>query len=293
MSESLIRFSENLRSPVGTLGIGVFDGLHRGHHCLLEKCDAVLSFNPHPDRVLGKSADLKLLSTPNELQVMSPKIGFLTFTKEIAAMPPDVFLNDIIRDRLAPKALVVGFDFRFGYKQQGSPESLKAWGQEHGIHVEIVPAVEDEKGPIKSERIRQAFKEGFFEEALTLLGHPYLMIGQVIRGEGRGRQLGFPTANLQFPEEKLIPSLGVYSGLVTLENASKPAMIYVGRKPTFSGAIVGVEVHIPDFAGSLYDAPLSISLTHFIRPEKTFGSKEELIAQIHQDIHRAKNYHTL
>jgi riboflavin kinase / FMN adenylyltransferase len=270
--------------PVESLGLGVFDGLHRGHRALTDQCDAILTFHPHPNSILKKDSDLKYLSTVDELQTLFPHLITLRFTRELSQLSARTFLDTILLEQIKPKRIVVGYDYRFGYKREGDFTFLKAWSDAHNIEAVCVSPFEDGGAPVKSGRIRHLILTGQFDEALTLLGHPYLLSGEVIKGDGRGRALGFPTANLQVSSIKLIPSKGVYAGHIEIDGQRHLCIIYIGNKPTFSGEDKGVEVHIPGFKGDLYGRHLMVSLTRFIRGEQTFVSSDALVAQIEADL---------
>lgn len=264
------------------LGMGVFDGLHLGHRALSDCCDALLSFTPHPAEVLGTRVYKGLLSTPEELSTYFPWMMFLHFTKEVAALSPEAFLESVVWERLRPREIVVGYDFHFGARKAGNPEFLRRWCREKGIACRVIEPFIREGKPVKSSTVRDCVADGEFDRAVALMGHPYLMIGEVVRGEGRGRELGFPTANLQLPAEKLIPAAGVYGGF--LMDSDQKVIVYIGRKPTFDGQFMGVEVHVLDFEGDLYGKRLAVMLTSRIRGEMTFSSGEALVAQIRRDI---------
>jgi len=270
----------------GVMGLGVFDGYHLGHQELLKHCDHALSFFPHPDYVLKKNKNIQYLTTIDELFTFFPKVSVLQFDEDMSKKLPTAFMEDVIMSTFSPKKLVVGYDFKFGYQAQGSVFWLKEWGLKRHVEIQVIPAVLDEKGfPIKSHQIRQylSTKELFYS-ALKDLGHPYLVKGEVIHGEGRGKTLGYPTANLRIPIEKQWPAFGVYKGKVFVENKKYVGMVYIGKKPTFNGHQLVFEVHLLGFNNNLYGHVLSVYLTDFIRGEKAFSNQEELKAQIQKDI---------
>jgi len=270
--------------PIHTLGLGVFDGLHLGHRSIAQKCDALVTFYPHPDLILNKHHSLKRLTTLRELQILYRQLWVIRFNRKLSQVPYQAFLESLV-DQIKPKKIVVGYDFKFGYQRLGTPETLLKWGQQNGIDVEILPPTLHEGVPIKSSTIRQHFEKGHFAEALQVLGHPYLMCGKVVHGENRGAALGFPTANVAVTSAKLLPCKGVYYGFVKYQGKTLKAILYIGSKPTFhSNQEVGLEVHIPHFNESLYGQRLEVYIEGFVRPEQHFSSKETLIAQIKQDI---------
>jgi riboflavin kinase/FMN adenylyltransferase len=272
------------------LGLGVFDGLHKGHRDIVSQCDALLTFAPHPDVVLKKRTALKRLTTLDELRALSPiPIYTCRFSKKVAVMSPQLFLDTLILPRFKPTRIVVGYDFRFGAKKAGDAEFLRQWGKAHNIDVVVVPATCDDFGkPIKSEMIRDALVHGRYEEALMNLTHPYVIKGRVVEGDKRGRLLGFPTANLEVPADKLLPKPGVFAGSVRVGKHVYKAMIYIGHKPTFGGKKTVVEAFLIDFEGDLYHKPLTVFVQHFIRGEKRFEGKNALVKQLNEDLDTTK-----
>ncbi len=271
-------------TPIHTLGLGVFDGLHRGHMAIASHCQALLTLSPHPALVLGKKTSLEVLSTLPELRHLFPQVIHLPFTKEISQLEPTVFLEALIFHQLAPKKIIVGYDYRFGVGGKGDFAFLQNWATGHGIETVQIPPYAYQGQVVKSSDIRTYLLEGQFDKAIALLGHPYLIIGNVVHGEGRGKKLGFPTANLQLPKHKLVPKLGVYAGTVLIKKESLPAIIYIGKKPTFGEHAVVVEVHIPGFDQVLYGQDLAVFLTKKIRGEMVFSGPEALVQQIQLDL---------
>jgi riboflavin kinase/FMN adenylyltransferase len=266
------------------LGLGVFDGLHLGHQVIAKRADQLLTFYPHPDIFFGKSNRLKMLTTLRELRFYSKKLLVVRFDKEIASMKPQDFLNELILKYIKPKSLVVGYDFKFGYKKTGDIKFLLKWAKEKNIEIDVVPAVKADNKIIKSQKIRTLFDKDCFNAAVKFLGHSYLIIGKVITGDKRGRGLGFPTANLKVPKHKLIPQNGVYVGKVFLENMKYKALVNIGTRPTFKTHHKTIEVHILDYKGDLYNKQIKVFLEKKIRNEEKFFSKEKLIEQIKKDI---------
>jgi riboflavin kinase/FMN adenylyltransferase len=239
-------------SPVTpiTLGLGVFDGVHLGHQKIVALSDALLTFMPHPDQVLGKNKGLKYLTTLREQRMLVPHLLGLRFTRAIAALPYEVFL-DRLCSQLPVKAIVVGEDFCCGQGRQGTPERLVSWGQAQGRPVHVEPLHAYRGQAVKSSDIRQLILNGGLREAAALLGHPYLISGRVVAGQGVGRRLGFPTANLQIPRYKLLLPPGVYGGYCVRDGQRLPSLLYIGYRPTFGMTRLSVEVHIlsPDAGG--------------------------------------------
>lgn len=274
--------------PIKSIGLGVFDGLHIAHQHLAQHCDALLTFHPHPDIILRKDTDLKHLTTLDELQELFSSVVALSFNYDVAQLSPTDFL-DVIKSTFNPERIVVGYDYRFGHKRLGDFSVLSTWASENGIQVKEIPMYTRDDTAVKSGQIRCLIREGNFEKALELLGHDYAITGTVIPGEGRGKTLGIPTANLKVDAIKLLPEPGVYSAWTRIKGVEYPCIAYIGNKPTFDTAQeTGVEVHIPHFEGDLYETDLRIYLNGFIRGQKKFDSSESLVTQIKRDIQEIK-----
>ena len=280
-----VKISGMNQVQITTLGIGVFDGMHLGHNEIAKQCDGLLSFYPHPDLVLNKDKDIKLITLPEEIQYFFENIYFLEFTKEIASYSAEKFLDDIVMNHFKPKKIIVGYDFKFGQNKSGCTTTLRDWGKKNNIDVEeIKPFSIRDLGIIKSSKIRTLIMNGEIEKANQFLGHDYLFRGKVINGEGRGKSIGFPTANIAIHPHKCTPKPGVYGGIVELFNKEYKSIIYIGSKPTFDNHEVFLEVHIPNLKKDLYDYILNIKFKSFIRNEIKFKNQDELISQIKKDI---------
>ena len=284
MTINIKYFSKTKLQPIKSLGLGVFDGVHLGHQQIISQVDTVLTFNPHPTTIINPKTELLRLSTPEEMATYVNQVACLNFDNTIAAMSADEFLNDIILTQLSPKKIVVGYDYFFGSKRKGTPEYLKAWGKTHNIDVTIVKAFSKDDTIVKSKLIRQLFLDNHCNKAIELLGHPYLIYGQVVKGDQRGTSLGFPTANLEVAKNKLIPPTGVYKGHVKIQNTTFKTFIYIGSKPTFNGNKRTIEAYIHGFSGNLYDQKLGLHIEQFIRNEIKFKSSQDLISQIKKDL---------
>lgn len=286
MSE--INFIGMPSQPITSLGLGVFDGLHIAHQHLAEHCDGLLTFHPHPDLVLRKDTDLKHLTTLDELQELFPNVVALAFNRDVAQLSPIAFL-DLIKETFNPKQIVVGYDYRFGHKREGDFSVLSNWAAQHGITVKEISMFSRDNEAVKSGQIRRLLRTGEFHKSLELLGHDYAISGTVIPGEGRGKNLGFPTANIRVDAIKLLPEPGVYSAWTRIDGVQYLCIVYIGNKPTFdTEQEKGVEIHIPNFDGDLYSQPVRVYLNGFIRGQEKFESAEALISQIQQDITEIK-----
>jgi len=280
------------------VSIGSFDGIHLGHKRLLEETlkmakslgvtPAVLSFDPHPRLVLCPSPEFKLLTTLEEKTHLISKLGIehlvlIPFSLELATTSPELFVEEFLLDSLRVRGVVIGFNFRFGKNKEGTPEFLKKKGEIFGFEVLTVSPVEVNGTLVSSTNIRRFLLEGDIERANLLLGHGYLIKGKVIKGAGRGRCIGFPTANLGVPDKKLIPKPGVYAVWVKVKSKLYKGAMNIGIKPTFDGKELSLEVHILNFSGNLYGEELCVEVIARIREEKKFSSPQELEKQIKKD----------
>lgn len=286
------------------IALGNFDGVHRGHRRVLDHVvefarqshpalqSAVVSFSPHP-RTFFSGHPQPLLTPLSEKIEQLDAVGIeqlvlLPFTQALVKLSPRQFVESILVKTLQAKFISVGEDFRFGHQRQGTVSELQRLGQTWGITVAIAPLIQSDMGRISSSRIRQALLAGDLDQANGLLGRPYGLTGTVVAGQRLGRTLGFPTANLALPEDKLWPKLGVYAGWVTLGAASLPAVINLGNRPTLHGMDPSVEVHLLNWSGELYGQLLRVNLHYYLRPEKKFASLDHLKAQIQADCQRAQ-----
>ena len=286
------------------LTIGVFDGMHRGHQEIIKVLTAgahstgasavVLSFYPHPAAVLGKRTQLKYLSPPDEKAELLAVCGadvLIThpFDQQVASLAPEAFMANLQR-HLEIEKLLVGYDFALGKDRQGDGDYLKQMGLKDGYAVQQFAPLQDDEGIISSTRVRETLADGNVVAANQLLGHPYALSGSVIHGDGRGRKINIPTANIEISSEKAIPANGVYACYVYVDDVKHPAVTNVGIRPTFTPdkAEANIEAHILDFDGDLYEKKLHLEFIDFLRPEKKFNGVDELLTQIHLDIEKAR-----
>ncbi|NMA67844.1 MAG: bifunctional riboflavin kinase/FAD synthetase [Desulfitobacterium sp.] len=286
------------------LSLGNFDGVHLGHKRLLRGGLevarakglelAILLFEPHPMQVLFPESFIGFLTTKEKQMEIFEEIGvnrvyLLPFTEEIAAIPPKQFVRDFLLS-MGVEHVVVGFNYSFGAKGKGTPEDLQTFGHEYGFEVSILQPQVLEGMVISSTATRKALLDGNVQLAKEFLGRPHCIVGKVVKGEQRGRQLGYPTANLQIQEGLLIPKRGVYAVWAWIDNQKVPGMMNIGMKPTFHKEyMLTVEVHFFDFHGDLYGKELTIYLEEKIRDECKFASKEELIKQLGLDAKKARD----
>ena len=277
--------------------IGFFDGVHRGHRYLLEQLEglaadndlraAVVTFDCHPRQVISDGSAPLLLTTQEEKltllsQTFSGEIIMLPFTQELSTMSAKEFMQSVLREKLNTKLLLMGYNHRFGHGG-GTPEEYAAWGQETGIKVCLANALAD--GKVSSSRIRNLINLGNMEEANSLLGYPYFLNGEVTQGKHIGRQIGFPTANLKWPEQKQLPACGVYAVWICMPDGTKRGgMLCIGHRPTIeANGELSIEVHIFDFVGDLYGKEISIRFIRKLREERYFSSLKELQQQLTLD----------
>ncbi|MFP4344094.1 MAG: bifunctional riboflavin kinase/FAD synthetase [Anaerolineales bacterium] len=289
-----------LRGPAA-LTIGAFDGVHRGHQALISRLvesageadlpALVVTFDPLPRQIFGRPEG-SLLSSIEERLAQIEALGvdgtlLLTFDREFASTRASHFVT-LLEERLRIAQLFLGPDFALGYQQEGDVAFLRQAGQERGFDVEVVPHVFYAGAPIHSSRIRAVLQAGDVVEARVMLGRPYSLGGTVVHGEGRGHELGLPTANLRVPPERLLPALGVYACRARTDAQSWGAVLNLGHRPTFPEERVTVEAHLLDFEGDLYDQALHLELLARLRSEREFDSEEALVTQIREDVRRAR-----
>ena len=284
------------------LTIGFFDGVHRGHRYLLQQLEELaaandllataLTFDCHPRSVVQKDFVPSLLTTQKEkLALLSEafrgKVIVLPFTQELSALTAKEFMQSVLREELNAKLLLMGYNHHFGHGG-GTQEEYEAWGRETGIKVCLAKALASEK--VSSSRIRNLINHGEIEKANSLLGYPYFLTGKVTEGKQIGRQIGFPTANLSLPKQKLLPACGVYAVWVTMPNGKKQGgMLCIGHRPTIErNGEISVEVHIFDCHENLYGESISVDFIGKLRDEQHFDSLETLQQQLKHDAASAR-----
>lgn len=283
------------------VALGNFDGIHLGHRQVISpvlSCDAatratVVTFCPHPKEFF--SGQPRSLLTPHlEKAAFLSSIGIdqlvlLPFNQELADLSPEQFVEEILVRHLQAQRVSVGEDFRFGHKRMGTAIDLRAIAATYQIEVAIVPLLTFQGKRISSSAIRDALLEGDLRAANRMLGRSYQLVGEVVTGQQLGRTIGFPTANLQLPADKLIPRQGVYRVRVLgVEASSILGVMNIGNRPTVNGLSQTIEVHLLDWSGDLYGKTLAVELEEFIRPEQKFGSLDELKTQIKADCEIAR-----
>jgi riboflavin kinase/FMN adenylyltransferase len=292
-----------LRAP--TVAIGNFDGVHRGHQALVKTAadlargsggePVVLTFDPHPAHFFAPHlAPPMIMPLERRLQLLADfgaeVVVIESFDAAFAAIEADPFVEQVLGRDLGARHVVVGYDFSFGHGRHGTPAVLTALGARLGIGVTVVPAVMADGLVCSSTKIREFVHEGRVDGAALLLGRPFEVTGEVVRGAGRGRGLGIPTANVR-PEGELLPRTGIYAGRARLPDGSqRAAAVSVGTNPTFvpGGREITIEAYLLDFDGDLYGQRLRLELLARLREERRFASVDELVAQIHKDIARTR-----
>lgn len=290
--------------PGAAVAIGNFDGLHAGHRALIarvrELADAhgvlaaALTFDPHPSELLSPhTAPPKLTSLERRLELMAEAgldaVLVEPFTRELAVLPADAFIDHVVLGSLRARAIVVGYDFCYGAGRTGTPDALRAHGGRAGIEVAIVPAVEVGAEVASSTRVRGYLRSGELAAAERLLGRRWDVDGVVVHGAKRGRAIGVPTANIT-PTSDLPVAPGIYAVTLSVEGGPPlPAVASLGTNPTFvDGGRLVLEVHVLDWEGDLYDRRVRTTFVAWLRPEQKFASVDALIAQIRQDIADAR-----
>ena len=284
--------------------VGTFDGVHRGHWSVLEEIGAraaaragrsvLVTFEPHPLRIVRPEAAPKMLTTMDEKKVVLAGsrldyVVFLAFTPELRDYSPRRFVTEILLGGLGMSELVIGYDHGFGRGRSGNVDTLRAIGAELGFAVDVVEAVHAGDAAISSSSIRRALAEGRLADANRGLGRPYPITGTVVPGDGRGRELGFPTANLQVHgADKLVPAEGIYACYATVPAGRFKGALHIGPRPTFPGADAAVEVFLLDFDGKLYGCEIRLELIERLRAVAAFDSADELAEQMREDVRRTR-----
>lgn len=292
-----------------TLTIGNFDGVHRGHQKIVAQAAltasewgsyaVAMTFDPHPLAVVAPQRAPALLSTVEDRIELLAAAGARTVVvlksePALLELTADQFIEQVVVGRFHPRCIVEGDSFGFGRGRAGTVDLLRARGRRFGFEVLVVEPVRmrvgDQHVLVSSSQVRRLIGEGRVARAALCLGRPYAIHGVVGRGVGRGRQLGFPTANLENIRESL-PAAGVYAGLAFVEGQDYPAGISIGANPTFQQQQLAVEAHLLTFDGELYDKPIRLSFIRRLRDHLKFASAEELVRQIERDLRQVRAIH--
>jgi riboflavin kinase / FMN adenylyltransferase len=302
--DNINQLPDPLAYPV--LTIGSFDGIHRGHQAIIAKVlslaeeqqgtAVVMTFNPHPQRIITPATAPSLLQTAEQREAILSKMDVdilfrMPFSRELSLLSPERFVHELLL-KWSPQEVVVGANFRFGHKRSGDLQSLRELCASNAIRVHAIEPVTLRGVRISSTRIRSLVSEGLIDPARRMLGRPYRIRGTIARGEGNGRALGYPTANLN-PENELPPATGVYAGRAHLDCQEVNCVINVGYRPTLYRRREGspvIEAHLLDYDGDLYGTDMSLDFCTRLRAEKRFSSRDELRKQIAKDIELTRKY---
>jgi riboflavin kinase / FMN adenylyltransferase len=270
------------------VAIGTFDGVHLGHQAVIDDADTVLTFEPHPLRVIHPEAAPKLIMPFSIKRDVIEGLGVselvvIPFDRDFSEIDPERFCDEILVERLGAGRVSVGENFRFGAKATGDPELLSSREE---FETRVVPLVEVDGETVSSTRIRALVGAGEMEAARRCLGAPFMVEGTVVEGDHRGRTLGFPTANLVPDDSLVVPGHGVYAAFAN----GSPAAVNVGVRPMFeTGRGLLIEAYLIDFDGDLYGETMRVAFVERLRGERRFPSVEDLIAQMHRDVEEARN----
>ena len=294
---NIVQGIENYNSSSQSiLTIGTFDGVHIGHQKIIGSLvqqakeknlqSSLLTFFPHPRMVLQKQSSLKLIDTLKEKELLLKKLGIDNliihpFSEEFSRLTAIEFTRDLLVDKLKIASLFIGYDHRFGKNREASVDDIITYGKTYGFDLTVIPAQDIESITVSSTKVRTAIEDSDFEKVHQFLGRPYQLNGIVTQGEGLGRTIGFPTANLEIPESyKLIPPKGVYMVDVEHRNTSYKGMMNIGNRPTLNGSHQTTEVHLFDFDQKIYGDSLKVLIVKKIREELKFDSLEALKTQL-------------
>lgn len=295
-------FSERFVNPV--LTIGNYDGLHLGHKRIMERIQEkardlngtsmLMTFHPHPLTILRPDKFIGLITPLHVKKRLIEEAGIdvliiIPFTDDFRHITPEAFVNNLLVKKLGIKGLIVGYDFKFGKEGKGNVEYLAFHSTEYGFSFEIQGAITFDGEKVGSNRIRKMIQEGDVGKAALHLDRLYMIEGTVVKGEGRGRTIGFPTINLK-TEFPLIPKRGVYITDVDVGGKRYSAVTNIGYNPTFDGQSLTIETYILDFSGDLYDQEIALYFLERVRDEAKFGSVDELRERIWKDVEIARNY---
>jgi riboflavin kinase / FMN adenylyltransferase len=300
------RFPDDARPPRwqhAVLALGNFDGLHRGHIKIIERIrrvaaerggtSLVLTFDPHPTRIVRPDKAPPLLMTEEQKLEALERAGIqgvaiVRFTHELSRWEPEAFVRTVLVDWLRVAEVWVGADFLFGRDRSGNFSLLRVLGNQYGFRVEKIDPVRYKEFVVSSTRIRRLVAEGRVDEAGALLGHHYVIDGVVKEGAKRGRELGFPTANLETTNE-LVPPSGVYATAASIDGVVYPSVTNIGVRPTFGDTVrTVIETHVLDLARNLYGQTLRLSFVLRLRDERRFPDVDALRVQIQADVGRAR-----
>lgn len=295
------------RTPSGwgrsVVTIGMYDGVHRGHQYLLEATvrraraaglsSVAVTFDPHPSEVVRPGSHPPILTSPGRKAELLAALGLdalcvIPFTVDVSRLRPDEFVHSVLVAGLHAATVVVGENFRFGHQAQGTVDTLRELGERFGFQTETVGIQRSHDLPLSSTHIRACVAAGDMPAAATALGREHRVEGIVVRGDRRGRQLGYPTANVECPVHTAIPADGVYAGRLIRDGKPLPAAISVGTNPTFAGEQRRVEAFVLDFSDDLYGEHVAVDFIQRLRGMERFDKVEDLIKAMDGDVARTR-----
>lgn len=293
-------FSEIERDDKTVLTIGTFDGVHKGHQEIIKKVveiskaessrNLIITFYPHPRKVINPNSNINLLTSQEEQGEILNQLGVdnllkINFTKNFSQITSYQFIKEYIVEKIGVNKIVIGHDHHFGKSREGNIDFLKSVSTEFGFEVIEVPPIEIDSVLVSSSIIRNELKMGNIAFANKMLGRNYFFTGKVINGDGRGRTLGYPTANIKLDDEdKLLPMIGIYAVYVFIDGTRYNGLLSIGKRPTFySDGNIIPEVYIYDFQSDIYGKNIRVEMLEKIRGEEKFNSSEELIKQMDSD----------
>jgi riboflavin kinase/FMN adenylyltransferase len=284
------------------LALGNFDGLHRGHLKIIERVKRgaaeqggtpmAMTFDPHTPRVVRPDKAPPLLMTSAQRLEALARAGIqctavVRFTHEVSQWDPETFVRRVLTDWLRVSKVWVGANFLFGHERSGNFSLLRTLGQRYGFRAEKIDPVRYKDFVVSSTRIRRLVGEGRVDEAGALMGHPYYIDGTVVRGRGRGREIGFPTANMETANE-LLPPHGVYATTLSIDGIVRAALTNIGVRPTFGEQTVTIETYVLGYSDDLYERSVRLSFVQRLRDERAFPDVDALKAQLEADRRRAE-----
>jgi riboflavin kinase/FMN adenylyltransferase len=286
--------------------VGTFDGVHLGHQAVLAEIErratrrnlhsVLVTFDRHPLTVVRPAESPDLLTTPDEKKAILAQSGldyvaFLPFTPTLSRYTPQEFMRLVLCDRFRVAELVIGWDHGFGRSRSGSIDTATRLGKELGFAVDVVPAVTVGERTISSTSIRSRLTAGDVEDAWRQMGRPYSFRGPIVQGLGRGKSLGFPTANIRAPSgRKLLPKAGIYAVRASLQTEIHQGLLHLGPRPTFAGSPPSIELYLLDFDRDIYGQDVQVEFLAHLRDVEPFATAAELIAQMQRDRERAREY---
>lgn len=285
--------------PFAVVTSGTFDGVHLGHQKILSRLQEVcaatqgesvlITFHPHPRMVIQGAKDLQLLSTIDEKIALLEANGvqhllIIPFNREFSELSSEQFIHKILIDTIGTKKLVIGYDHRFGRNREGGFDYLQQNAHRYGFEIEEIPRQDLDHVTVSSSKIRKSLLEGDVHHADEFLGRPYSLSGTIVKGKQLGRTIGYPTANIQIPEEyKLVPANGVYAVQVLYQGQVLGGMLNIGTRPTVDGTFRTIEVNIFEFDKEIYGEKLTVQFVQKIRNEQKFNGIDELKGQLFKD----------